>query len=358
MNKHQYIVIMAGGIGTRFWPYSRNHHPKQFLDILGVGRSLLQMTYDRFITQVTPDKVYIVTSTQYAALVKEQLPALTDDQILCEPDRRNTAPCIAYAAYKIRQKDPEAVMVVTPADHTIFREDLFYKSVNIAVQAASSEDKLITIGIKPTRPETGYGYIQYHEEDAGDVKRVKTFTEKPELELAKKFIESGEFVWNAGIFVWSIKSIIKAFEQHQPDISELFEEGTDKFYTEEESAFITTTYSLCKSISVDYGIMEAAKNVHVVLGDFVWSDVGSWSSLHEMREKDENQNVVEANALLYNCKDNYVKAKKNKVVILQDLEGYLVADFDDVLLICKKDQDMKFREFYSDAKSKKGEKYM
>lgn len=358
MNEHKYVVIMAGGIGSRFWPYSRNAQPKQFLDILGTGKSLLQMTYERFLTIVPHERIYIVTNEQYANTVYAQLPDTHREQVLCEPERRNTAPCIAYAAYKIKSRDPEAVMVVTPADHTIFQEDRFYEAISVAMEAAL-DDKIITIGIKPTKPETGYGYIQYLENDDHEVKKVKTFTEKPELEIAEKFLESGDFLWNAGIFVWSVTSITRAFEAYLPDIAELFEEGSNAYYTDEEAAYVKTVYSQSKNISVDYGIMEKAPNVYVVLGDFLWSDVGSWASLHDIREKDENKNVVEANALLYNCHDNFVASpKKNKIVILQDLEGYLVADYDDVLLICKKDQDVKFREFFSDVKSKKGDKYL
>lgn len=316
------------------------------------------MTYDRFLTIVPNERIYIVTNEQYADTVYEQLPNLHHEQVLCEPERRNTAPCIAYAAYKIKSRDPEAVMVVTPADHTIFQENRFYEAISVAMDAAL-DDKIITIGIKPTKPETGYGYIQYLENDDQEVKKVKTFTEKPELEIAEKFLESGDFLWNAGIFVWSVRSITQAFEMYLPDIAELFEEGSKAYYTDQEAAYVKTAYSQSKNISVDYGIMEKAANVYVVLGDFLWSDVGSWASLHDLREKDENKNVVEANALLYNCHDNFVAAsKKNKIVILQDLEGYLIADYDDVLLICKKDQDVKFREFFSDVKSKKGDKYL
>lgn len=357
MRDDLYIVIMAGGIGSRFWPYSRNSNPKQFLDILGTGRSLLQMTYDRFLHLVPSSRIYVVTSQQYGASVQEHLPALTSDQIILEPDRRNTAPCIAYAAYKIRQKNPHAIMVVTPSDHVIFNDNVFYDAINTAVEAAYQDEKLITIGIKPTRPETGYGYIQYHD-DRSPVKRVKTFTEKPQFELACTFIKSGDFVWNAGIFVWSIDSIVKAYEKYQPEMAEMFEEGKYHYFRPTEEAFVAGVYSLCKNISVDYAIMEAASNVYVVLGMFGWSDVGTWNSLHEIREKDEHHNVVDANALLYDCRNNYIKSKKNKLVILQDLDGYLVADFDDVLIVCHKDSEAKFREFYADAKSKKGEKYI
>ncbi|MFY0650928.1 MAG: mannose-1-phosphate guanylyltransferase [Cyclobacteriaceae bacterium] len=359
MTRSTYVVIMAGGIGSRFWPYSRNSRPKQFIDVLGTGKSLLQMTYERFLKVAKKENILVVTNDIYGDLVKEQIPEISWDQILLEPNRRNTAPCIAYASYKIKQKDPGALMLVTPADHAIFKEDNFNAVVSTALEASESDDKLITIGIQPNRPETGYGYIQYIEDDKGDgVKKVKTFTEKPDIELARTFIDSGDFVWNAGIFVWSVKSIIKAFEDSLSDVADAFEHGTSSYYTEVEGAFVKKAYSQCRNISIDYGIMEKASNVYVVMGDFEWSDLGSWNSLHELREKDDDQNVVDAEAILYDCKNNYVKAEKDKLVVLQGLEGYLVANFDDVLLVCEKDNETKFRDFVNEVKSKKGDKYL
>lgn len=359
MEENPYIVIMAGGVGSRFWPYSRNSRPKQFIDVLGTGKSLLRMTYERFVRMTTADRILIVTNENYKGLVQEQLPELLEENILLEPYRRNTAPCVAYAAYKIREKNPKAVMVVTPADHAIFKEEQFIEVIQNACNAASDFQKLITVGIKPNRPETGYGYIQFHEtENQNNVKPVKTFTEKPELELAKKFIESGDFVWNAGIFIWSVSTIISSFESSLPEMAEIFEEGKGVYYGSEEEKFINKAYSQSKNISIDYGIMEKAENVFVVFGDFDWSDLGSWNSLHEARDKDDNDNVIEANALLSECKDNYVKSETNRLVVLNGLEGYLVADFDDVLLVCKKDSESKFREFVAQVKSEKGEKYL
>lgn len=353
MSKNIYVVIMAGGIGSRFWPFSRTTRPKQFLDVLGTGKSLLQMTYERFLQITDGDKILVVTNEDYGQLVSEQLPDIDKDQILLEPVKRNTAPCIAYAAYKIMEKDPNGVMVVTPSDHTIFGDEKFNSVINSACEAAEADDKLITVGIQPNRPETGYGYIQYVDE--GDaVKKVKTFTEKPELDLAKSFLDSGDFVWNAGIFVWSIRSIVDAFKFNMPDLALIFEEGSGKFFTENEQSFIANAYAQSKSVSIDYGVMEKASNVYVILGDFGWSDLGSWSSLHEIKEQDEEGNVIEGDTILYNSQNNFIKSETGRLIITQDLDGYLVADFDDVLVICKKDAESKFREFVADVKEKKG----
>lgn len=356
MNKKVYVVIMAGGTGTRFWPYSRNHKPKQFLDVLNSGRSLLQMTFDRFTSYTSAENIYIVSNDLYEDIIQEQLPELSSQQILLEPVKRNTAPCVAYAAYKIRQKDPEAILIFTPADHAIFQEQKFLEVIEKAVNGALSGEKLITIGIKPHRPETGYGYIQ-HLEDDGDIKPVKTFTEKPQIELAKTFLASGDFLWNAGIFVWSAAAITKAFGEHQPEMAELFD-SQGQYYSDNEEGFIEKTYSIVKSISIDYAIMEKASNVFVVMGDFGWSDLGSWNSLHEIRDQDDDGNVIEANTILYDCKNNFIKTEKGKLVVLHDLDGYLVSDFEDVLLVCKKDDAAKFKSFVTDVKTLKGDKFI
>jgi mannose-1-phosphate guanylyltransferase len=348
---HNYVVIMAGGIGSRFWPYSRAEKPKQFLDVLGTGRSLLQMTFDRFLGICPPENIYIITNKSYKGLVQEQLPELSDDQILLEPIGRNTAPAVAYPAFKIREKDPEAVMIVAPSDHIVFKEHVFEANLNTAITAAKGSEKLITLGIVPTRPETGYGYIQYHQ-SADDVMKVKTFTEKPELELAEKFIESGDFVWNAGIFIWSVDSITKAFFKYLEDLAVIFDEGKEHYYTATEQGFIDEAYTQCKSISIDYGVMEKADNVYMVKGMFDWSDLGSWDSLHEIRDKDSKGNVVDGNALLYNTSNSYVKGPKDTLIVAQDLDGYLITQSDNVVLICKKDAEKKFREFLNDAREK------
>ena len=345
-----YVVIMAGGIGSRFWPYSRANKPKQFLDVLGTGRSLIQMTYDRFLNICPSDNIYVITNKRYYDLVKEQLPALSDDQILLEPIGRNTSAAVAYPAFKIKQRDPEGVMIVAPSDHVVFKENIFESNLKTAIKAASGSEKLITLGIVPSRPETGYGYIQYHSSALKKVKKVKTFTEKPELELAKKFIESGDFVWNAGIFIWSVNTITKAFHDYLEDIAVIFEEGAELYYTEKEQAFIDEAYSQCKSISIDYGIMEKANDVYMVKGKFDWSDLGSWDSLHEAKDKDENNNVIDGKALLYNSSNCYVKGPDDMLIVAQDLDGYLVTKSGNVVLICKKDAEKKFREFLNDAK--------
>lgn len=348
---HNYVVIMAGGIGSRFWPYSRAEKPKQFLDVLGTGRSLLQMTFDRFLGLCPKENVYVITNKAYKGLVAEQLPDLSDDQILLEPIGRNTAPAVAYPAFKIKEKDPEAVMIVAPSDHIVFKENIFEENLTTAINAAKGSEKLITLGIVPTRPETGYGYIQYHQ-STDNVKRVKTFTEKPELELAQKFIDSGDFVWNAGIFIWSVDSITKAFYKHLEDTAVIFDEIKEYYYTAEEQVVIDKAYTQCKSISIDYGVMEKADNVHMVKGRFDWSDLGSWDSLHEIREKDEDNNVVDGNALLYDTKNCFVKGPDDTLIVAQDLDGYLITKSDNVVLICKKDAEKKFREFLNDARDK------
>lgn len=358
MNEHFHVVIMAGGVGSRFWPYSRNDHPKQFLDVMGIGSSLLQLTYQRFIQICPPENIYVVTSKDYYRLVKEQLPDMTDDQILLEPARKNTAPCIAYASHKIAKKDPEATMVVTPSDHAILKEKIFIDTIQKSLEYAFDRDILITLGIKPNRPETGYGYIQYHIDNGNEFKKVKTFTEKPQIELAKKFVESGEFVWNAGIFIWSVSSINKAFQFHLPDISESFESISSTYYTSKEKAAIQHAYTQFKIISIDYGIMEKADNVFVILGDFGWSDLGSWESLHDIKEKDTNNNVVEADAMLYDTKSSLILGLPGKLIVAQGLEDFLVADTGDVLLICKKDIESEMRRIIKDVRTKKGEKFL
>lgn len=350
MNKNLYVVLMAGGVGVRFWPYSRNSKPKQFLDVLGTGKTLIQSTLERFLPICPIENIYVVTHEEHAALVKEQLPQLSDDQVLAEPMRKNTAACIAYASFKIYAKNPDAVIVVTPSDHLILKEAEFRDIIKKAVDQAKAQDKLITLGIKPTRPETGYGYIQYHMEKSF-AKKVKTFTEKPELSLAKKFLESGDFVWNAGIFIWGAKAILEAMQEHMPEMTEVFEEIKGKLGTPEEHAAILAAYPQCKSISIDYGVMEKAKNVFVCLGDFSWSDLGSWASIHEISDKDTNNNVVRANALTYDSRNCIIKGSPDKLIVAQGLNGYLIGEFGNVFIVCEKDKEEQFRRFVNDVKS-------
>lgn len=347
--QNTYVVIMAGGIGTRFWPFSRTNYPKQFHDVLGTGRTLLQQTADRFEGICPHENIYIVTSTEYKDLIKEQLPFLTDDQILLEPHRKNTAPCIAYAIYKIGAKNPNANIVVAPADHIILKEQNFKETVSLALDATKQQDILVTLGIQPTRPDTGYGYIQYLPGDE-PVKKVKTFREKPHLELAMEFLASGDFVWNAGIFVWSYNSVKEALERFLPETAEIFEKGTPYYYTEQEEVYLQTAYATCGSISIDNGIMEKADNVHVVLSDFGWSDLGTWKSVYEVSEKDENNNVVDGQVLTYNTTGSIIKMPKDKLVVINGLDDVIVAEYDGVLLICKKSDEQKVKEFVEEAK--------
>lgn len=356
MEENPFVVIMAGGIGSRFWPYSRNSYPKQFLDVLGTGRSMLQMTYDRFSPFTTPDRILVVSNSKYEHLVKKQLPELLEDNLLSEPLKRDTATCIAYASYKIRKRNPRAKVIITPSDHMILQESLFQVKVKTALDTAS-DNNLVTIGIKPNRPDTGYGYIQYLEEPEAMAHKVKTFTEKPNLELARTFIQSGDFVWNSGIFVWTNESIIQAFEKYMPGLAEVFEEGNSFWYTEKEAEFILNAYSLVRNISIDYGVMEKSDSVYVVLGDFVWADLGSWQGLHELQPRDQNNNVIEANALLYDTRNSFIKANNGKLVVVQGLDNYLINESDNVLLICKLDAENRFREFVGDAKNK-GDEYV
>jgi mannose-1-phosphate guanylyltransferase len=351
MNKNLFVILMAGGVGVRFWPYSRNSKPKQFLDVLGIGKTLLQSTCERFLPLCPSENIYVVTHDEHEHLVRQQLPMLKDEQILTEPMRKNTASCIAYATYKISLKNPDAVVVVAPSDHLIMKEDVFQDIINKASDQAKSQDKLITVGIPPIRPETGYGYIQYHT-DKTFIKKVKTFTEKPELSLAKKFIESGDFVWNSGIFIWGIRAITDAFHKYLPEMSEVFDDIKAKLGTPEEKEAILGAYSQCKNISIDYGIMEKADNVFVCLGTFSWSDLGSWASIHEISTKDDHNNAITANAQLYDTRNSIIRGSADKLIVVQGLNGYLVGEFGNVIIVCEKDKEEQFRRFVSDLKAK------
>ncbi|RIV27680.1 mannose-1-phosphate guanylyltransferase [Fibrisoma montanum] len=352
---HTYVVIMAGGVGTRFWPFSRSNYPKQFHDVLGTGRTLLQQTADRFDGICPPENIFIVTSDKYRELCKQQLPQLSYDQILCEPIARNTAPCIAYACYKIAQRDPEANVVVAPADHIILKQEEFQRTIQTALDATRGQDILVTLGIQPSRPDTGYGYIQYVPDTDSPIKKVKTFTEKPHLELAQQFIESGEFVWNAGIFVWNAQAIIKAFEDHLPEVAEIFAEGKDVYYSDQEQPFVDKAYSHCKSISIDNGVMERADNVHVVLSDFGWSDLGTWKSLYEVSTKNDDLNVIDGHIMLYDTRNCIIKTPKDRLVVVNGLDGFIVAEYDNVLMICRKEEEQKVKAFVADAKERGAE---
>lgn len=355
-----YLVVMAGGIGSRFWPFSRTTNPKQFHDVLGVGRSMLQLTVDRFAGICPPENVFVVTNRDYSALVQEHLPNLPADQILGEPIGRNTAPCIAYASYRIAQRDPKATIIVTPADHAVQNVTEFQRLMRLAVAAARENDVLLTLGIQPSRPDTGYGYIQYMDGQSlpgGQFHKVKTFTEKPNLELAKMFVESGDFLWNSGLFVWRADVIMQAFRQYLGDMAEVFDEGEKQLGTAQEAEFIDNAYARCSNISIDYGIMEKADNVYVLPADFGWSDVGTWDSLHRIGKQDENGNMVNGDVLLYDTTGCVIKTPSERLVVIQGLEDYIVAEYDNVLLICKRSEEQRVKEFVADVKAKKGAGY-
>lgn len=347
---------MAGGIGSRFWPMSRSKFPKQFFDVLNTGKSLLQATFDRFQTIIPPENVFVVTNADYDELVKEHLPQIPVENILKEPVGRNTAPCIAYAAFKIHSRNPNAVIVATPADHLIKNEQSFVNDITLALNTCEQNEYILTLGIKPSRPDTGYGYIQYIDdaESLGYFK-AKTFTEKPELELAKTFLKSGEFVWNSGIFVFSSKVIVGSFNSFLPDMYELFYEIRDDYFTEKEDKAIETVYAACKNESIDYGIMEKAENVYVIPSDFDWSDLGTWESLYGELEKDYLDNAIVGKVLIQNGSNNLVWVKnKKKLVVLDGLEDFVVVDTDDVLILTKRSNVQKIKETVRNVKEKFG----
>ncbi len=343
---------MGGGIGSRFWPCSRKDKPKQFLDIFGTGRSLLKMTFDRFSSFIPKENILVVTNADYKDLVLEQLPEITSEQVLLEPMRRNTAPCIAYACFHIRAKAPNANIVVSPADHLILDELKFVEAMTKALAYTAEHSELVTLGIRPSRPETGYGYIQMKKEEKHtDFRKVKTFTEKPSLEFAKAFVESGDFLWNSGMFVWHINSILTAFERHLPEMFELFNRGKDSFATKEEANFINETFPRCTSVSIDYGVMEKAQNVMVLPVDFGWADLGTWGSLYELKEKDESDNVtVRGKSAFYEAKGNLVSVDDpDSLVVVQGVDDCIITHSDKVLLICKREEEQRIKTFMNDA---------
>ncbi len=362
MSSHYYGIIMAGGIGSRFWPLSRNARPKQFLDILGSGRTLLQQSFDRLKKIIPPHQLFIVTHEAYVNLVKEQLPELKAEQILGEPYRKNTAPCIAYAAHKIFTLDPEAVMVAAPSDHIIIQEETFLRCLEKGLEFVTHQDSLLTIGIKPSRPDTGYGYIQMvtdKPEEEFKITKVKTFTEKPNLEMARFFLQSGEFAWNAGIFMWSIKSILKALETYLPDMNHLFLACRKDMNTPHEKKAILEVYERCPSISIDFAVMEKANNVYVMNADFGWSDLGTYGSLQEHMPHDKQHNTISGkHVLMYDSENCYVNVPKDKLVVIQGLNDFIVVDTGDVLLICRKQEEQQIRQFVNDVQISKGDRFI
>ncbi len=360
MNKHHYVAIMAGGIGSRFWPMSRTGFPKQFLDILGTGKTLIQQTYDRYSKLVPAENIFVITAKEYTDIVHKQLPELKHENILSEPSRKNTAPCIAYIAFKLLIKDPKALMIAAPADHLVLETDDFLKTAKKAFAFIDHFDALVTIGVKPTYPNTGYGYIQHETIAAApDIYKVKTFTEKPNTELAKAFIASGDFLWNAGIFTWKAKNILAAFEKYLPEVYDAFAAEKDKFNTPEETAAIENIYPQCTNISVDFGVMEKADNVYLIPASFGWSDLGTWNSAWENMEKDYFGNAVSGKKVMaVDAKNCVVHVPDHKLVLLQGLDDFIIVDTKDVLLICKKEKEQEIKEYVAEIKRNMGDKHL
>lgn len=349
---HTYVVIMAGGIGSRFWPKSRTEKPKQFLDILNVGKTLLQLTYERLQTICPPENVFIVTADSYVNLVREQLPNVPLQNILKEPVRRNTAPCIAYACDKIMSLDSKASVVVTPSDQLIVNNDKYIRTLRKCLAFTAKQDVLVTIGVKPTKPATGYGYIQYFEKDEDEgFHKVKTFTEKPSIDIAKTFLTSGDFLWNSGMFVWQAKAILKAMHKYLPEVIDAFEQGKEVYNTSKEKKFVERAYSEVTNISIDYGVMEKANNVYTIPADFGWSDIGTWDSLFEVYEKDYLGNAVKGdNVKVYDARNNMIMTPDGKLVVVQGIEGLCVIDTGDVLLICQRSKEQEIKQITVDLK--------
>lgn len=362
MGSNRYCVIMAGGIGSRFWPLSRKSLPKQFLDFFGTGRTLIQQTYDRYKKIVAPDKIFVVTNKKYVELVKQQLPEIPQNHILAEPTRRNTAPCIAWATFHLHTQDPDASVVFTPADQLIINESEFIEVMNQGFQFAEKESRMLCVGVKPSRPETRYGYIQTSDDEQGIFHRVKTFTEKPERELAEIFVDSGEFYWNAGIFLAHTQTIVNAFHAHVPELCSHFDVSDKKliYGTRDEETFIQKIFPSCPNESIEYGILEKLDNVYVMTCDIGWSDLGTWDTYHDALEKDANGNVVvDSQAIYYNCKECLISTtNKKKVIVTEGLNNFLVVDTDDVLLICPQESTTQIRKYINDIQAKMGEEFV
>jgi mannose-1-phosphate guanylyltransferase len=343
--KNTYVLIMAGGVGSRFWPKSRNHFPKQFIDILGIGKSLLQLTYDRFLSICPVENIYILTNGEYASLIAEQLPQISKSNIISEPSRNNTAPCIAYASFKILDLNPDANIVVAPSDHLILKEGIFLNKIKEALAYTSEHDALLTLGISPSRPDTGYEYINCNQLSVNGIHKVKAFLEKPDLEKAKKFVSDGNYLWNAGIFIWSASSILASLKLHVPEVYSLFETGKAAYNTIMESDFIAENYSLAPNISIDYAVMEKAENVYTIPCEFGWSDLGTWASLYEVLDKDENNNVFHGhNVSMEDTTNCMIQLPKEKVAVIKGLQNYIVVDDGKVLLIYPKENEQEIKE--------------
>lgn len=359
---------MAGGIGSRFWPASRTSRPKQFLDIMGVGKSLIRLTFERFLALCPASNIFIVTNEMYKGLVKEHLPEISDNQILCEPSRNNTGPCVAYTAFKLHALDPDANFIVAPSDHIVLRENIFIEALNKALDYTQKHDALCTLGIRPSRPDTGYGYINYDQnqmevassnDNIGGIYKVKEFTEKPQLDKAKEFVASGDYLWNAGIFIWRSENILKAFDKYANEIHEILGAGKEFYNTPGEQAFINQHYPTTPSISVDYAIMENADNIYTIPTDFGWSDLGTWASLHAEGDKDSSGNFIQAdNIFLDDVTNCLVRMPKDKMVVLRDLDNYIIVDEGDILMIYPKSKEQEIKILTKQIKEMKGDEYV
>ena len=355
MNKDYYAVLMAGGVGSRFWPVSTRSFPKQFHDMLGTGETLIQKTFKRLTKIIPSENILVLTNEKYNDLVLEQLPEIKSEQVVTEPEMRNTAPCILYAALKIKKENPNAVMIVAPTDHWIEDENAFIENVKTCFDASSEDEGLFTLGIKPTFPSTGYGYIKFDEANS-NLKKVDKFTEKPSLETAKTFLETGKYLWNAGIFIWSVKAIVNAFEKFQPKMFELFSNGLSSYNTDLENDFIVENYKNAENISIDYAILEYSKNIYVLPATFDWNDLGAWGALYGELNKDENQNaIVNAKTVLSEASGNMIRTSDNKIVVVEGLKDFVIVETDDVLMICPKEKEQNVKQYLTEVKKKFGD---
>lgn len=360
MNDHTYVAIMAGGVGSRFWPASREARPKQFLDITGDGRSLLRMTFERFLKVTTADKIFVVTNGKYREQVMEHLPEVTENQILCEPSRNNTAPCVAYTAFKLHQLDPEANFVIAPSDALIINEGLFADNINKALAFTAANDALLTLGISPDRPHTGYGYIQFLDE-AGEngVYPVRRFTEKPDLETATGFLASGDYLWNAGIFIWRASTILDAYEQHAPEIFALLQQGIGCYNTAAEQVFIDEFYPQTPKISVDYAIMENANNIFTIPAQFGWSDLGAWGALYQESGKDDRGNVITGSRVITDDVHNtFIRGPQGKLMVVGGVDDLLIIDEGDVLLVYPKNREQEIKKLRARVEKEHGDRFV
>jgi len=358
MNKNNYAIIMAGGAGTRFWPKSRKSLPKQFIDILNTGETLIQSTFKRLSNCVRTKNIYIVTNKNYAQLCIDQL-KIKKENIFLEPIMRNTAPCIAYSSFKIKQKNPEANILVCPSDHIVHDNNLFSEIIGECLKISATSETIVTLGINPTRPDTGFGYIQYEQNETNDdskIKKVKTFTEKPSQSLALQFIDSGEFLWNSGMFIFNVNTIINSFKTHLNEIYEIFNDASDIYWTAKEVKYIERFFPACKNISIDYGILEKSDNVYVYPSNFGWSDLGTWGSIYSISEKDENQNIISGEKVIaYDCTNSIFNISDDKLLIAHGLDNYIVIESNNNILICKKEDEQKVKNFVNDIKVKFGD---